>query len=97
MFTKLSEILSVIFTPDPDFFHPGSRGQKSTGSRIRNTDVGIKLLKAIVPLVVRKSLWRPLFQPEKPKPVYVTMFSPSASVWGSLLSSFWADEAVLVT
>jgi hypothetical protein len=50
-----------------------------------------------VPLVVRKSLWRPLFQPEKPKPVYVTMFSASASVWGSLLSSFWADEAVLVT
>jgi hypothetical protein len=24
--------------PDPDFFiHPGSRGQKGTGSRIRNT------------------------------------------------------------
>ncbi len=27
--------------PDPDFFHPGSRGQKSTRSRIwiRNTDI----------------------------------------------------------
>ncbi len=37
---KFSEIWSGLFIPDPhpDFFtHPGSRGQKGTGSRIRYT------------------------------------------------------------
>ncbi len=82
--------------------HPGSGLfppwiQGSQKHRIPDPGNIGSLLKAILPLVVRKSLWRPLFQPEKPKPVYVTMFSPSASVWGSLLSSFWADEAVFVT
>ncbi len=42
IFFKLSEIWSGLFMPDPDlgpliFTHPGSRGQKGTGSRIRNT------------------------------------------------------------
>jgi hypothetical protein len=39
---KLSEILSGIFIPDPDldfFTHPGSRGEKGTGSRVRNTAI----------------------------------------------------------
>ncbi len=43
---KLSEIWSRMFTLDPDsgfrswfFTHPGARGQKGTGSRIRNTAV----------------------------------------------------------
>ncbi len=78
--------------------HPGSGlfPPRIQGSQ-KASDPGSRKLKAIVPLVVRKSLWRPLFQPEKPKPVYVTMFSASASVWGSLLSSFWADEAAFVT
>jgi hypothetical protein len=31
---KLSEIKSGNFIPDPDFFRPGSRGNKSTGSQI---------------------------------------------------------------
>ncbi len=37
--SKLLEILSRMFIPDPDldfFTHPGSRNQKGTGSRIRN-------------------------------------------------------------
>jgi hypothetical protein len=38
IFTKLPEIWSRMFIPDPDFFHPESRGHKSTGSRTRNTD-----------------------------------------------------------
>jgi hypothetical protein len=48
MVFKLSEILSGLFIrdPDPDFFtHPGSMGQKGTGSliRIRNTGTNIFL------------------------------------------------------
>jgi hypothetical protein len=40
---KLSEISSGMVIPDPDFEFlpiqdPGSRSQKGTGSRIRNTD-----------------------------------------------------------
>ncbi len=40
MVPKLLEIWFGLFIPDPDFLHipdPGSRGQKGTGSRIRNT------------------------------------------------------------
>jgi hypothetical protein len=41
---KLSDISSGMFIPDPDpdFTHPGSRGQKGIGSqiRIRNTGSG---------------------------------------------------------
>jgi hypothetical protein len=41
MVSKLTEIWSWLFIPDPDhgswfFTHPGSRGQNGTGSRIRN-------------------------------------------------------------
>ncbi len=35
---KLSEIQYGIFIPDPDFFHPGSSGNKSTGSQILEPD-----------------------------------------------------------
>ncbi len=45
--SKLSEIWSGLFIPDPDpgsgswfFNHPGSRGQKGTGSRIRIRNTG---------------------------------------------------------
>jgi hypothetical protein len=42
--SMLSEIWSGIFITDPDpgsrfFTHPGSRGQRGTGSRIRNTEL----------------------------------------------------------
>jgi hypothetical protein len=32
-------MIQVVFIPDPDpdFSHPGARGQKGTGSRIHNT------------------------------------------------------------
>jgi hypothetical protein len=47
--TKLWEKLSRMFIPDLDFFHhPGSRGQKSTGSRISNTAPRPVPLKALV-------------------------------------------------
>ncbi len=46
MVSKLQEIWSGLFIPDPGsgswlFTHPGSRGQKGTGSRIRNTDCNL--------------------------------------------------------
>jgi hypothetical protein len=45
--TKISEIKTGMLTPDPDFFsHPGSRGQKSTGSRIRTGDKRYREKKA---------------------------------------------------
>jgi hypothetical protein len=43
MVSKLWEVISGLLIPDPDpdflpILYPGSRGQKGTGSRIRNTD-----------------------------------------------------------
>jgi hypothetical protein len=43
--SKVSDILFWLFIsdPDPDFFtHPGSRGQKGTGSRIHIRNSGIR-------------------------------------------------------
>ncbi len=48
--SKFSEIWSELFIPDPDpdflpIPDPGSRGQQSTGSRIRNTVNIMKIVK----------------------------------------------------
>ncbi len=56
MVSKHSEIWSGLFIPDPYlgsrswfFTHPGSRGQKSTGSRIRDTEADLVDVEPVSP------------------------------------------------
>ncbi len=62
--SKLSELWSGMFIPDPDpgfgswfFIHPGSRDQKGTRSRVRNTAIQDFLW---ITAIENIQIWKPL-------------------------------------
>ncbi len=79
MVSKLSEIWSVLFIPNPDHDFlpipdPGSRGRKGTGSRIRDSGSATLVkerrreVTARFAAVVPPPLWSPLSPPVSPSP-----------------------------